>query len=157
MAWAARFTLIALQTLSRSDAPFSGNAPVSHGFAKRFGHEPDSFAAHGYDAMYIVWEAVKKAGLNRTRIRDALAETKDFHGVTGMISFDHRGNDMRGVDFAVVKDLPLVRGRIGFSRSGRLPSALDQNMRAIAAQRGAEGSEELTEVMERDRQMVPQD
>jgi hypothetical protein len=52
--------------------------------------------------------AVKEGGLNR--IRDALARRKDFHGVTGMISFDHRGNDMRGVDFAVVHDgkfLPL--------------------------------------------------
>ncbi|MHC4953705.1 MAG: ABC transporter substrate-binding protein [Planctomycetota bacterium] len=79
-------------------------------FAKRYGHEPDSFAAHGYDAMYLVWNAVKKAGLNRTRIRDALAETRDFHGATGIISFDHRGNDIRGVDFAVVhegKFLPL--------------------------------------------------
>jgi branched-chain amino acid transport system substrate-binding protein len=90
------------------------NDPLTQGFNRRFtekyGHEPDSFAAHGYDAMYIVWEAVKKGGLNRTRIRDALAETKDFHGVTGMISFDHRGNDMRGVEFAVVHDgkfLPL--------------------------------------------------
>ncbi|MHC4136021.1 MAG: ABC transporter substrate-binding protein [Planctomycetota bacterium] len=88
--------------------------PLTQGFNRRFeekyGHEPDSFAAHGYDAMYVVWEAVKKAGLNRTRIRDALAQTRDFHGVTGMISFDHRGNDMRGVEFAVVHDgkfLPL--------------------------------------------------
>jgi ABC-type branched-subunit amino acid transport system substrate-binding protein len=79
-------------------------------FKKKYGHEPDSFAAHGYDAMYVMWRAVLEGGLNRTRIRDALARTKDFHGVTGMISFDHRGNDMRGVDFAVVhegKFLPL--------------------------------------------------
>ncbi|MHC4548722.1 MAG: ABC transporter substrate-binding protein [Planctomycetota bacterium] len=88
--------------------------PLTRDFNRRFqeehGYEPDSFAAHGYDAMYLMWEAVKKGGLNRTRIRDALAQTRDFHGVTGMISFDHRGNDMRGVEFAVVhegKFLPL--------------------------------------------------
>jgi ABC-type branched-subunit amino acid transport system substrate-binding protein len=88
--------------------------PLTQGFNRRFeekhGYEPDSFAAHGYDAMYLIWEAVKKGGLNRTRIRDALAQTRDFHGVTGLISFDHRGNDMRGVEFAVVHDgkfLPL--------------------------------------------------
>ena len=88
--------------------------PLTKSFNERFeakyGHPPDSFAAHGYDAMYLMWQAVKKGGMNRTRIRDVLAETKDFHGVTGMISFDHRGNDMRGVDFAVVHDgkfLPL--------------------------------------------------
>jgi len=79
-------------------------------FAERYGHDPDSFAAHGYDAMHLIWNAVKKAGLNRTRIRDALAKTRDFHGATGIISFDHRGNDIRGVEFAVVHDgkfLPL--------------------------------------------------
>jgi len=79
-------------------------------FEKKHGYEPDSFAAHGYDTLMVLWQAVKRGGLNRTRIRDALAETKDFHGVTGMISFDHRGNDMRGVTFAVVADgkfLPL--------------------------------------------------
>lgn len=79
-------------------------------FLEKYGHEPDSFAAHGYDAMYVLWKAVQRGGLNRTRIRDALAQTHDFHGVTGMISFDHRNNDMRGVEFAVVHDgkfLPL--------------------------------------------------
>ncbi len=80
--------------------------PLTQDFNRRFeakhGYAPDSFAAHGYDGMAIVWRAVQVGGLNRTRIRDAMAATKDFHGVTGMISFDHRGNDMRGVDFAVV-------------------------------------------------------
>jgi len=93
---------------------FYRDDPLTRSFNKRFeekyGHPPDSFAAHGYDTMYVMWRAVKEGGLNRTRIRDALSRTKDFHGVTGMISFDHRGNDMRGVDFAVVhkgKFLPL--------------------------------------------------
>lgn len=88
--------------------------PLTKDFNRRYkekhGYEPDSFAAHGYDTLMVLWQAVKRGGLNRTRIRDALAETKNFHGVTGTISFDHRGNDMRGVDFAVVKDgkfLPL--------------------------------------------------
>jgi len=79
-------------------------------FRQRYGHDPDSFAAHGYDAMYLVFHAVKRAGLNRTRIRDELARTRDFHGATGIIGFDHRGNDVRGVQFAVVhndKFLPL--------------------------------------------------
>ena len=93
---------------------FYRDDPLTQSFNRRFeekhGYPPDSFAAHGYDAMYVMWRAVQEGGLNRTRIRDALARTKDFHGVTGMISFDHRGNDMRGVDFAVVHDgkfLPL--------------------------------------------------
>jgi branched-chain amino acid transport system substrate-binding protein len=90
------------------------DSPLTQSFNRRFeekyGYPPDSFAAHGYDAMYIMWRGVREGGMNRARIRDVLATTKDFHGVTGMISFDHRGNDMRGVDFAVVHEgqfLPL--------------------------------------------------
>lgn len=93
---------------------FYRDDPLTQDFNRRFlaahGHEPDSFAAHGYDAAHIVMRAIRIGGQNRTRIRDAMAATKDFHGVTGTISFDHRGNDMRGVDFAVVHDgkfLPL--------------------------------------------------
>lgn len=88
--------------------------PLTQSFNRRFeekyGHAPDSFAAHGYDSMFVMWQAILEGGLNRTRIRDALAKTKGFQGVTGEISFDHRGNDMRGVTFAVVHDgkfLPL--------------------------------------------------
>ncbi|MFC2173033.1 ABC transporter substrate-binding protein [Acidobacteriota bacterium] len=73
-------------------------------FKERYGYEPDSFAAHGYDAMYLMWRAIKIGGLNRGRIRDAMATTKNFHGVTGFISFDHMGNDTRPVTFAVIED-----------------------------------------------------
>ena len=73
-------------------------------FRKRYGEEPDSFSAHGYDAMMIMCEAIRKAGLNRYRIRDALANTRDHHGVTGFISFDHQGNDTREVTFARIID-----------------------------------------------------
>ena len=84
--------------------------PVNKAFIRKFriiyGHEPDSFSAHGYDAMNILCTAIEKAGLNRYRIRDALANTTDFHGVTGKISFDHQGNDTRSVTFA-----RIVRGK----------------------------------------------
>jgi len=77
-------------------------------FKERYGYPPDSFAAHGYDAMYILWRAIKIGGLNRGRIRDALATTKNFHGVTGEITFDHMNNDTRKVTFAIVKDGDFV-------------------------------------------------
>jgi len=88
--------------------------PLTKAFNEKFerihGYPPDSFAAHGYDSMHVMWRAILEGGLNRTRVRDALARTKDFHGVIGPISFDHRNNFMGGVTFAVVHDgkfLPL--------------------------------------------------
>jgi branched-chain amino acid transport system substrate-binding protein len=81
-------------------------------YTERYGHRPDSFAAHGYDAMLSVGRAVLSAGerhgelegLNRARIRDEIARTKDLPGATGAINFDHTGNDMRVVEFAVIEN-----------------------------------------------------
>lgn len=52
---------------------------------------PNQFAAQAYDATNILLDAIVKAGgANATRqgVRDALAATKDFPGVTGVTTFD---------------------------------------------------------------------
>jgi len=55
-------------------------------FHKRFGSEPETYAAHGYDGMSMLIRAVQVAGLNRAKIRDVLAyRTKPWKGVTGDI------------------------------------------------------------------------
>ncbi len=72
-------------------------------YRKKFGGEADSFVAHAYDSTRIVVEAIRSAGLNRARIRDAMAATKNFPGVTGPISFDGTGNFMGEVKLAVVE------------------------------------------------------
>jgi len=58
-------------------------------YEKTYGKKPDQFAAQAYDALYTMAEALKKAGTaDRERLRDALAATRDFHGVLGKFSFD---------------------------------------------------------------------
>jgi branched-chain amino acid transport system substrate-binding protein len=55
-------------------------------FRQRFGEEPETYAAHGYDGMNMLIWATQAAGLNRAKIRDVLAyQTKPFPGVTGDI------------------------------------------------------------------------
>jgi ABC-type branched-subunit amino acid transport system substrate-binding protein len=43
-------------------------------YRDRFGQDPDVFAAHAYDGMNILIEAIQKAGLNRIMIRDMLLD-----------------------------------------------------------------------------------
>ena len=51
-------------------------------YYNRFGQEPDVFAAHAYDGMNILIEAIQKAGLNRvSTIRDILTDLKTFQGI----------------------------------------------------------------------------
>jgi branched-chain amino acid transport system substrate-binding protein len=76
-------------------------------YLKRFGQDPDVFAAHAYDGMNIIIEAVKKAGLNRVLIRDILADQKTFQGyqgVTGKLVIDGSWNDVGGIFMAEVKN-----------------------------------------------------
>jgi len=72
-------------------------------YLKRFGQEADVFAAHAYDGMNILIEAVKKAGLNRALIRDVLTDMKTFQGyqgVTGKVVFDGTWNNIRPIYMA---------------------------------------------------------
>ncbi len=64
-------------------------------YAKLYGKTPDSMAALGYDAIMLVAEALTRdpaAPINRTALREKLAQTRDFHGVTGTISIDAQRN-----------------------------------------------------------------
>ena len=54
---------------------------------KRYGRDPDANAALGYDALYIFANAARKSGsLDRKSIRDQIAATRNYQGVSGVIT-----------------------------------------------------------------------
>jgi len=56
-------------------------------YEERFGAKPDSLAALGYDSTRVLAEAIKRAGTtDGPKLRDAIAATQNFAGVTGMIN-----------------------------------------------------------------------
>ena len=57
-------------------------------FEARFNERPEQFASLAYDAMNALLESICKAGLNRARIHDALADIEEYDGVTGHMVFD---------------------------------------------------------------------
>jgi branched-chain amino acid transport system substrate-binding protein len=58
-------------------------------YKKEYGKLPDNaFAALGYDTVYLIADAIKRAGAtDGKKIRDALAATKGLKTVTGTISY----------------------------------------------------------------------
>jgi len=69
-------------------------------YRERYKQTPDALAALGYDAAKILADAMTRAGSTDSgKVRDALAATKDFTGVTGQITID---NDRNAVKPAVV-------------------------------------------------------
>jgi branched-chain amino acid transport system substrate-binding protein len=82
-------------------------------YKAKYGAEPDSIAATSYDAMRLIADAITRAGSTEgPRIRDALAATKDFAGVTGRITMDADRNPIKP---AVV--LRVEGGRFRFADS----------------------------------------
>jgi branched-chain amino acid transport system substrate-binding protein len=82
-------------------------------YQRAYGTEPDSIAALSYDAARLIADAIQRAGSTEgKRVRDALAETAGFRGVTGTITFDAERNPVKP---AVI--LKIERGRFRYAAS----------------------------------------
>jgi len=65
-------------------------------YRRIYGVDPDSIAALSYDAARLVADAMRRAGSTEgKRVRDALAATADFPGVTGRITMDADRNPVK--------------------------------------------------------------
>ncbi|MCC7404133.1 MAG: ABC transporter substrate-binding protein [Bdellovibrionales bacterium] len=62
-------------------------------YKEAYGQIPDGLAAQGYDAAMVLFDAIKRAGSTDAKaLRDALAATKEYPGVTGKITIDDKRN-----------------------------------------------------------------
>jgi branched-chain amino acid transport system substrate-binding protein len=62
-------------------------------YKARYGAIPDGLAALGYDATKLIADAMTRAHSDDTReIAKAIRATKDFHGVTGVITINAHGD-----------------------------------------------------------------
>lgn len=69
------------------------DSPAIQSFVKayqaEYGQVPDSFAVLSYDATMMILEAIKRAGSEDTvKIKDELANTKEYQAVSGMITIN---------------------------------------------------------------------
>ena len=79
-------------------------------YRARFGESPDALAALGYDSANLLVDAIRRAGsTDAAKIRDALAQTKNFPGITGTITIDEHRNPVKP---AVV--LKVDNGKLDF-------------------------------------------
>jgi branched-chain amino acid transport system substrate-binding protein len=75
-------------------------------YERRWREAPDGMAANAYDAVRLVTAAVRRAGPNRARIREAVATLAPWAGASGPIRFSPIGRSEREV-------------RLGSWRAGR--------------------------------------
>ena len=63
-------------------------------FKAKYNANPSTFAGHAYDGFMITVEALKKAGTDSAKLRDALEATSKWPGVSGVFTMtptDHSG------------------------------------------------------------------
>ena len=71
-----------------------------------YGHDPENaFAALGYDTVYLMVDAIKRAGsTDSAAVKAAIEATKDFKGITGSITFSADSHvPQKGVTVIAVK------------------------------------------------------
>jgi branched-chain amino acid transport system substrate-binding protein len=81
-------------------------------YKAKFGKDAGSAAALGYDAAMVLMDSIKRAGTtDEPKLRDAIAATKGFNGISGVITLDENRNankpavilQVKGKDFKYVK------------------------------------------------------
>jgi len=105
-----------------ASGPGERSAAFAQRFEEQFGNAPDYTAAHTYDAMNLLIAAIRSAGLNRVRIRDAIRGLSPWPGVTGVIAWDPIGQNRRPVGLGTIRDGRVTPwGEFGPRGPGRSP------------------------------------
>src|SRR3954463_7559049 len=64
-------------------------------FKAKFNADPTHINAHAYDQVLLIADVVKRGAKDAQSIRDTLATTKNFSGVTGSVEFDKNNQNIK--------------------------------------------------------------
>ena len=64
-------------------------------FKAKYNQDPTHINAHAYDQVMLIADVVRRGGKDAKSIRDGLAATKDFSGVTGSVAFDRTNQNTK--------------------------------------------------------------
>src|ERR1700757_4502817 len=64
-------------------------------FKAKYNQDPTHLNAHAYDQIMLIADVVKRGAKDAQSIRDGLAATKEFSGVTGSVAFDEHNQNTK--------------------------------------------------------------
>ncbi|MCT4656244.1 MAG: ABC transporter substrate-binding protein [Cohaesibacter sp.] len=100
--------LLVADKLDDSDAQKKVVTTYKAEYEKATGQAVSTFGGHAYDGLYMLVDAIKKAGKAEPEaIRDALEQTKGFMGTAGEVNMsakDHLGLDLTAFRMLEIKD-----------------------------------------------------
>ena len=91
-------------------------------YKEKYRETPDIYAAHGYDALKLIWQSMQNTGFAYPdEVRRGLMNLKDFQGAAGRTDFDERGDVVRYPTVFVVRDGQSIPFEKFEAEGGQLP------------------------------------
>ena len=91
------------------DVPSPSAQAFLTAFRAKFGHEPGSLTAQGYDGAGLLFDAMSRAkGTSADAIKDALAATKNYAGATGALTIDANHDAIKPVVVVAIQAKKFV-------------------------------------------------
>jgi len=102
--------LIVLDQLPSDEPQIAALTEYQEMFVAEYGHEPDHYGGHAWDALHIVKQALERAGADadRAAIRDEIEKTDNFVGIGGIFTYgadDHYGLSPDAFTMVTIEDL----------------------------------------------------
>lgn len=93
-------------TFFATEVPITATSKVFlDAYRKKYNKEPAAVTALGFDGYLVARAAIERAkSIDTVKIRDAIAQTKDFPGAAGIITLDAEGDAVKSAVIKVVKD-----------------------------------------------------
>ncbi len=95
-------------TVAAPPTVYEGAKKFIEDYRAKFGRDPEPFSAQAYDATAIVLKAIEAAiqeaggqKPSRRAVAEKVRATKDFQGITGVITFDERGDPVKAKYFVI--------------------------------------------------------
>ncbi len=91
------------------DVPWPNSQTFLKDYKEKYGHEPSSLGAQGYDAAKLLFDAIGRATeLTPVAVKDALAQTKNFAGATGTLTIDKDHNANKPIVVVQIKNKKMT-------------------------------------------------
>src|SRR6516165_5114233 len=75
-------------------------------FKAKYNQEPTHINAHAFDQILVIADVVRRGGKDSQSIRDIMATTKGFSGVTGSVEFDKTNQNIKMDTIHYMETLP---------------------------------------------------
>jgi len=105
----------AVEGLAFPQAPFELESDAANvrkfvaDYQAKYGMTPDTYAAHGYDAVQMIVQAIGQAGLDGQELRFYLNSMNPYEGLAGVTAFDDKGDVRKFHTMYAIQDGVAVR------------------------------------------------